>query len=209
MTVCPGYIEANDLEAKKRGQLMLRPMNVEAMSYWGHELLRPWIIEASIFWGQTLRVISMINQIYKNFMRPINLRPMSLRPTTGRPARVRPLTGRPAKVRPLTGRPARVRPACKRPNVQEAQKWNEARCHHNQKIGQWLLFQKCEKSFNKGLKKSCSTYWKRHGMEPLLLRVWKFHDFSITQLLHEINFGDSKSAKSAILTNLEALNCDF
>ena len=111
---------------------MLRPMNVEAMNYWGHELLRPWIIEASIFWGQTLRVISMINQIYKNFMRPINLRPMSLRPTTGRPARVRPLTGRPAKVRPLTGRPVRVRPACKRPNVQEAQKWHEAHSHHNQ-----------------------------------------------------------------------------
>ena len=39
--------------------------------------------------------------------------------------------------------------------------------------------------------------------------MWKFHDFSITQILREIKFGDSTSAKSAILTHLEALNLDF
>ena len=39
--------------------------------------------------------------------------------------------------------------------------------------------------------------------------VWKFHDFSITQILREINFGDSRSAKSAISTHLEGLNFDF
>ena len=39
--------------------------------------------------------------------------------------------------------------------------------------------------------------------------MWKFDKFSITQILREINFGNSKSAKSAILTHLEALNCDF
>ena len=39
--------------------------------------------------------------------------------------------------------------------------------------------------------------------------MWKFHDFSITQILREITFGDSRSAKSAILTHLEALNFDF
>ena len=39
--------------------------------------------------------------------------------------------------------------------------------------------------------------------------VWKFHDFSITQILREINVVDSRSAKSAILTHLEPLNCDF
>ena len=38
--------------------------------------------------------------------------------------------------------------------------------------------------------------------------MWKFHDFSITQILREIKFGDSRSAKSAILTHLEALNFD-
>ena len=38
---------------------------------------------------------------------------------------------------------------------------------------------------------------------------WKFHDFSITQFLREINFGDSRYAKFAILTHLEALNYDF
>ena len=41
------------------------------------------------------------------------------------------------------------------------------------------------------------------------LTVWKFHDFSITQILREINFGDSRSAKYAILTYLEALNFGF
>ena len=39
--------------------------------------------------------------------------------------------------------------------------------------------------------------------------MWKFHDFSITQILREINFEDSNSAKSAILSHLEALNFDF
>ena len=39
--------------------------------------------------------------------------------------------------------------------------------------------------------------------------VWKFHDFYITQILREIKFWDSRSAKSAILTHLEALNSDF
>ena len=39
--------------------------------------------------------------------------------------------------------------------------------------------------------------------------VWKFHDFSITQILREINFEDSRRAKSAILTHLEALDFDF
>ena len=39
--------------------------------------------------------------------------------------------------------------------------------------------------------------------------VWKFHDFSTIQILREINFMDSRSAKSVILTHLEALNFDF
>ena len=39
--------------------------------------------------------------------------------------------------------------------------------------------------------------------------VWKFHDFSITQILREINFGHSRSARFAILTQSEALNFDF
>ena len=39
--------------------------------------------------------------------------------------------------------------------------------------------------------------------------VWKFHNFSITQILRQINFGDSRSAKAAILAHLEALNLDF
>ena len=39
--------------------------------------------------------------------------------------------------------------------------------------------------------------------------VWKFYDFCIIQILREINFEDSQSAKSAILTHLEALNFNF
>ena len=36
--------------------------------------------------------------------------------------------------------------------------------------------------------------------------MWNFHDFSTRQILREINFMDARSAKSAILTHLEALN---
>ena len=39
--------------------------------------------------------------------------------------------------------------------------------------------------------------------------MWKLQDFSITQILREIKFGEFGSAKSAILTHLEALNFDF
>ena len=42
--------------------------------------------------------------------------------------------------------------------------------------------------------------------------MWKFQDFSITQILCEISFWESRSSKSdvlAILTHLEALNFDF
>ena len=39
--------------------------------------------------------------------------------------------------------------------------------------------------------------------------VWKFRDFSITQILREINFGDSRKAKSAIFTHFEPLDFDF
>ena len=39
--------------------------------------------------------------------------------------------------------------------------------------------------------------------------VWKFQNFAITQISREMNFGDFTSAKSAILTHLEALNFDI
>ena len=39
--------------------------------------------------------------------------------------------------------------------------------------------------------------------------MWEFHDFPITQILREIKFGASRSAKSVNFTHLEALNCDF
>ena len=39
--------------------------------------------------------------------------------------------------------------------------------------------------------------------------VWKCYDFSISQILRKINIEDFRSAKSAILTHLEALNLDI
>ena len=39
--------------------------------------------------------------------------------------------------------------------------------------------------------------------------MWKFHNISIIQILCEINFWDTRSAKTAILTHLEALNFNF
>ena len=43
----------------------------------------------------------------------------------------------------------------------------------------------------------------------LLCTERKCKDFSITQILREIKIGDSRNAKSAILTHLEALNLEF
>ena len=42
-----------------------------------------------------------------------------------------------------------------------------------------------------------------------MVTVWKFLNFPITQILRQIKVGDSRIAKSAILTHLEALNFDF
>ena len=39
--------------------------------------------------------------------------------------------------------------------------------------------------------------------------LWKYHAFSISSILREINFGDFRIAKSAIFAILEALNFDF
>ena len=39
--------------------------------------------------------------------------------------------------------------------------------------------------------------------------VWKLQDFSVTQILREINIGQYRSAKSAILTDFETLNHDL
>ena len=44
---------------------------------------------------------------------------------------------------------------------------------------------------------------------PKCITVWTFLDFSITQILREINFRDSRTAKSAFFAILEALNLDF
>ena len=51
---------------------------------------------------------------------------------------------------------------------------------------------------------------KSFEIKDFCITMWKFKDFSTTQILREINFEDFRSAKSAILTHLEALNfCTF
>ena len=42
-----------------------------------------------------------------------------------------------------------------------------------------------------------------------LTTVWKIMKFYITQILREMNFGDSRSAKLAIAAHLEALKFGF
>ena len=39
--------------------------------------------------------------------------------------------------------------------------------------------------------------------------MWKFQNFSVTQILREIKFGGDRASKSAILTNLGARNFNF
>ena len=39
--------------------------------------------------------------------------------------------------------------------------------------------------------------------------LWQFNNFSIAQNLREINFRDSGSAKSTVLTHLDAVNLAF
>ena len=39
--------------------------------------------------------------------------------------------------------------------------------------------------------------------------MWKFRDFSASLILREINFGNSRCSKTAILAFLAALNFDF
>ena len=65
----------------------------------------------------------------------------------------------------------------------------------------------------------CIIYYFQGNLRQLLtaafsslgvgITAWKFHNFHITEILREINFEDSRSAKSSILTHLEALNCYF
>ena len=50
---------------------------------------------------------------------------------------------------------------------------------------------------------------KRIKIHPNPYTVWKFHDFSITQILCVIDFSDSRSAKSVFFNILKALDFDF
>ena len=48
---------------------------------------------------------------------------------------------------------------------------------------------------------------KKDGMlYSLPCTVWKYQDFSIIQILHEINFGESRSCKKAVFVIFGALS---
>ena len=61
----------------------------------------------------------------------------------------------------------------------------------------------------KHLKNNTSYTVSQWEKQIRYITVWKFHDFSITQILREINFRGSRIAKTAVLTHLQALNSDF
>ena len=44
------------------------------------------------------------------------------------------------------------------------------------------------------------------GRQSEPVTVWKFQDFSITQILRESNFGESRSSKNAIFGTLTFVN---
>ena len=44
----------------------------------------------------------------------------------------------------------------------------------------------------------CNTFWVFSFISCLSFTVWKFHDFSVTQILREINFGESRSSENAV-----------
>ena len=52
-------------------------------------------------------------------------------------------------------------------------------------------------------------FWYYHLFLGVLSTVWKFQEFSATQILREINFGYLKPQKTTILTILAALNLDI
>ena len=63
------------------------------------------------------------------------------------------------------------------------------------KLPKITTFQKCWKSCFRSFSKLIS-----------LNTVWKFQDFCVIQILREINFGESRSSKMAILAIFGALN---
>jgi len=67
---------------------------------------------------------------------------------------------------------------------------------------------RCDRNILKNCKQT-AVLGPQFGKSSNLLAEWKFHDFTVTQLLREINFWDSRSAKFGISTHFEALNLDF
>ena len=52
-------------------------------------------------------------------------------------------------------------------------------------------------------------FWYYHLFLGVLSTVWKFQEFSATQILREINFGECNSAQTAVFPILGALKSEF
>ena len=64
-------------------------------------------------------------------------------------------------------------------------------------------------TFSLGINQTILKVQISHNQNSGFLTVWKLHDFSITQILRDIKFEDSRMAKSVILILLDALNFDY
>ena len=95
-----------------------------------------------------------------------------------------------------------------RPSIGRRKKLHKYFDGHNCKISKKVTcFQILRRTFNTG--RFLSICCGNSDFQCCQLIVWKSHNFPVTQILREINSRDSTSAKSAILTQLEALNLDF
>ena len=78
--------------------------------------------------------------------------------------------------------------------------WKVCVWENSQSVRKWALINQPWQSQPPG--NGCSSINSNGGGLDAcpLATLQKFHDFAITQILHEINFEDSRSAKSVILT---------
>ena len=87
--------------------------------------------------------------------------------------------------------------------------WKVCVWENSQSVRKWALINQPWQSQPPG--NGCSSINSNGGGLDAcpLATLRKFNDFAITQILLEINFKDSRSAKSDLLIHLGALNLDF
>ena len=89
--------------------------------------------------------------------------------------------------------------------IQTNKRWYWRHWVNNDKLGIFFF----QKLFCNFWGENVSLLYHNQRIRCSFSTAWKFHNFSITQILREISLGVSRNAKSAILTYLEALNLYF